>query len=76
MPSSAEAVCASSTPLEYELEPTPLWIPDSPAWIPDSLEIPENLQIRFRAVAWGVLLSLFLWASVFFTGRALWSLWR
>jgi hypothetical protein len=83
MPSSAETVCASSAPVGYALESTPLviaesrmWMPDSPLWIADSLEIPETLRIHFRAVAWGVALSVLLWISVFFAGHALWSLWR
>ncbi|HTW60536.1 MAG TPA: hypothetical protein VMD55_01940 [Terracidiphilus sp.] len=69
MPSSAETVCASSAPVEYELESVPLWFLDP-------IEIPENLRIRFRAVAWGLSLSVLLWVSAFAAGRALWNWWR
>lgn len=74
MPSSAEAVCANSAPVEFQLELPGLWIRDS--LIPDALEISETAHIRFRAVVWGVSLSALLWTSAFFAGRALWMLWR
>jgi hypothetical protein len=70
MPSSAEAVCASSAPVEFEFDAQPLW------FALDSIEFSETLQMRFRAVAWGVLLSSVLWTSAFFAGRALWILCR
>jgi hypothetical protein len=69
MPSSAETVCASSAPVDFELDAQPLWFADQ-------LDISESLQIHFRGVAWGVMLSLLLWASAFAAGRALWMLWR
>lgn len=69
MPSSAEAVCASSARVEPRLE-----LP--PAWIADPLEITVALEMPLRAIAWSALLSAVLWSSFFFAGRALWSLWR
>ncbi len=69
MPSSAETVCANPAPIECRLESPPLWMPDP-------LEIGDTLRMRFRAIAWGALLSAVLWASVLLAGRALWNLWR
>ncbi len=69
MLSSTETVCANPAPVECRLESHPLWISDP-------LEIGDTLQMRFRAVAWGALLSALLWGSFFLAGRALWMLWR
>jgi hypothetical protein len=77
MPSSEETVCANPARFECRLQLRPLWIPD-PFEFPDTIPfaIADSLQMRPRAVAWGVLISALLWGSFFMAGRALWSLWR
>jgi hypothetical protein len=69
MPPSAETVCANPAPIQCRLEASPLWLPDP-------LEIGETLRMRFRAIAWGALLSTALWATFFLACRVLWNLWR
>ena len=77
MPSSEETVCANPARIECRLQSPPLWVPDL-FEIPDMIPytISDSLQMRFRAVAWGVSLSALLWGSFFMAGRALWNLWR
>jgi hypothetical protein len=69
MPFSEETVCANPARIENRL-------PSSPSWIPDPFEVCDTLQMRPRAVAWGVIISAPLWSSFFFAGRALWNWWR
>jgi hypothetical protein len=73
MPLSEETVCANPVRIECRLPSPPLWISD-PFEIADPLS--DTLQMRPRAVAWGVLISAPLWGTFFLVGRALWSLWR
>jgi hypothetical protein len=68
MPPAAETVCANPAPVEFRLEPPP--------WDPEPFEACDTLQMRFRAVAWGVLVSSLMWTSLILAGRALWSWWR
>jgi hypothetical protein len=77
MPLSEESVCANPVRVECRLPSLPLWISD-PFEIPDPLcdTLSDPLQMRPRAVAWGVLISAPLWGTFFLAGRALWSLWR
>jgi hypothetical protein len=77
MPSSEETVCANPARFEYRLQRAPFWVPD-PFEFPDAIPdlMCDTLQVRPRAVAWGVLISALLWGSFFAAGRALWSLWR
>jgi hypothetical protein len=69
MLSAAETVCANSALIGCRVEAPPLWAADT-------FEVVETVQIRLRAVAWGLALSSVLWASLFLAGRALWTLWR
>jgi hypothetical protein len=73
MPLSEETVCANPARIESRLQ-----LP--PSWVPDLFEIPDaisaTLRMRFRAIAWGVLISALLWGSFFMAGRALWEWWR
>jgi hypothetical protein len=73
MPLSEETVCANPARIEFRLPAPPLWVPD-PFDIPEMIS--DTLQMRPRAIAWGVSVSALLWASFFLAGRALWSLWR
>jgi hypothetical protein len=69
MLSSAETVCANSARVECRL-------PSPPAWITGSIEEYDSLQMRLRAVVWGVSLSALLWGSFFLAGRTLLRAWR